>query len=705
MRPTFLLAMAMIPTMANAQLAVYHQSATGGTSSNLIKPYLRVQNNGSTSVDLAKTVVDYLIHETDANPGALVADCWHVSVGSCAGMTAEIGSIPLQVDGSRKANVRVRLGFSGGQLAPGQTLEIQWGLHEQGYGRIFDESDDWSFTQPDGQWRVTTRIVPWPRTPGTQTSGLSWLGVLANLPDPAAAKPGQVVRSQATGETFVFSDGAWILLAERGQPGPAGPQGAPGAQGPVGPQGAPGTGGSTGSDTSLAVVRSEVAALQSELARQSALVAALVANGNAPPPPNTAAVSHLAAGRNGLFLKSNGELWSSGNPPGDGTQGLRTSPVLIAKAVSDAASSATHSLYRRRDGSVFGFGGNSMGELCTEPFGEVQASPRLVPSTGSSGVLVGGAAPAVPNIVSIGGALGGAPPPPPPPPQPPVSNIPAMSFKKVFAFSYSTFLAHSTGVVACGYNVAYSLGTASTDPRVYQGNAVDFRSVDGTRPNPEIVDIAGVSVAKAFLAQDGSLFEAGTASTENGSDLVQGRVGAFQVPPVAFEALGSRVVEIDGFEMSRFSRTGSILAGQAVEYGLVLRLQDGGLAQFDWPGYQRALASVPVGSPLGWVSRIPGIQGVEQVVPSGAGALVRTSVGRVLRMQRQPAGKDAPVQFLPVVDESGAPLTGIVELQGNGTSFLMRASNGVLWGMGENTSGQLGDGTGVDSPFATRISF
>lgn len=247
MIPRSLFALGLLASAPFAQLVVSHQSATGGTGINQIKPYLKVENQGTTTVNLAKTTLDYLLYEDGVNAGSLVADCWYVSVGACSDMTAEMGAIPLQVDGARKANLRVRLGFRAGQLAPGQSLMIQWGLHEQGYQHLFDESDDWSFTEGDGAWHVDSRVaVNTSATGSSSAMGMQWKGVVANLPDPATSKTGDVVRNQAKGETWVFSDGAWVLLAEAGKPGPAGAAGPQGPQGVAGVAGAPGATGAQG---------------------------------------------------------------------------------------------------------------------------------------------------------------------------------------------------------------------------------------------------------------------------------------------------------------------------------------------------------------------------------------------------------------------------------------------------------------------------
>lgn len=252
-------------SLASAQIVVRHMSSSAASPTNQPKPYLKLENQGGTTVDLSKISIDYLIHENDMLPSTLVADCWWTSVGSCAALTAEFTSIPLQQDGTRKANLRVRIGFVSGSLVAGQELTIQWGLHEQGYQHIFDETDDWSFTQANGQWNLASRVAVGSTgsTPGTGTT-MVWKGLVPGLP--ATGKAGDVVHSQAQNASFVYDGTSWVLLSEVGKTGPAGaagPQGvagpagaagapgAPGAPGAVGPKGDKGDAGSGGSDPAL----------------------------------------------------------------------------------------------------------------------------------------------------------------------------------------------------------------------------------------------------------------------------------------------------------------------------------------------------------------------------------------------------------------------------------------------------------------------
>lgn len=273
-----LLVIGALAATSQAQLVVTNMSATGGTNLNTIKPYLRVQNQGTTAVDLSKTTLDYLIYESGLQASSLVAEVYYISIGSAANLTVSISNIPLQQDGSRQANLRIRLGFLSGQLPAGQTIEIQWGLHQQAYQYLFNESDDWSFTLANGQWNLDTRVAI--GTSGTSTSGLSmsWKGILPALP--ASGTAGDVIRSQAQAASFVYDGTSWVLLAENGKVGAMGPQGSAGLQGPAGIPGAAGATGATGPQgpagtsgtVDVTTLQSQITSLQTAMSALTALV-------------------------------------------------------------------------------------------------------------------------------------------------------------------------------------------------------------------------------------------------------------------------------------------------------------------------------------------------------------------------------------------------------------------------------------------------
>lgn len=232
-----------ISCCAQAQLVVSHQWNSGTNPAQWAKPYLKVKNTGTTAVDLSKTTLDYLIYETAVDAKSIAAECFYLSSTSCSDFTADVASIPLQMDGAKKANIRVRIGFAAGSLAAGQELTIQWGMHVQAYQHLFNETDDWSFTSTSGQWNATTRIPTSVNGTPSLALPLYWNGVVAALP--ATAAIGAVVRLNSTGASYVFDGTSWVVLAQD-KMGTVGPKGPVGDKGPTGDQGPQGSQGNTG---------------------------------------------------------------------------------------------------------------------------------------------------------------------------------------------------------------------------------------------------------------------------------------------------------------------------------------------------------------------------------------------------------------------------------------------------------------------------
>ncbi|MEN9353581.1 MAG: hypothetical protein RL318_906, partial [Fibrobacterota bacterium] len=352
-------------SLSSAQLVASHQSASGSNPTNLIKPYLRLENQGNASIDLSKVTLDYLTYETALQPTALVADCWWYSLGSCADVTAEFASVPLQEEGARQANLRVRIGFLKGSLDAGQSLTLQWGLHEQGWQHQFNESDDWSFTSGNGQWNLAPRIVVSSNGPEKTGFPMSWKGVTPTLP--TQAKAGDVVRSEAAAAAFVHDGTAWTLLVESGKlgpQGPVGPQGIPGIAGPAGKDGVMGPvgpQGPVGPAADLTAVQTRLAALEAIVAAQASQIAALMGQ-------NVRTQAQTAAGEyHSLFLKPDGTVWAVGRNVdgqlGDGTLENKSTPIQIMTGVKTIAVGLQHSLFLKNDGTVWVAGRNAYGQL------------------------------------------------------------------------------------------------------------------------------------------------------------------------------------------------------------------------------------------------------------------------------------------------------------------------------------------------------
>ena len=272
-----------VAAAANAQIAVSHYSNTNGTSPTTISPSLRLQNQGTSAVDLSKITLDYLIYESGLQVGDLVAQCYYMSGSSCADFKTEIVNVPLQQSSGRSANIRIRIGFKSGTLYANQSMDIQWGLYKQGYQYVFKESDDWSFTSANGQWNSAPRVAVNTIGDGGVNLPLVWNGVVASLPTTGNGT-GAVVRNTADSATYVYDGSNWVALAigKMGPQGPTGPQGLVGAKGdkgdigPIGPQGLAGVKGDVGlmGPQGPAGSSADVTALQVVVDAQAATIAA-----------------------------------------------------------------------------------------------------------------------------------------------------------------------------------------------------------------------------------------------------------------------------------------------------------------------------------------------------------------------------------------------------------------------------------------------
>lgn len=235
-------ALALASTAAfGADLAIYHQSATGQSPSTQPKPYLRVVNTSAANYDLAKHSVSWDLYDAGIGAESLVADCWWVSKGTCSDYGFAATSVPTEDLGARRRNLRVTIALPSVVLKAGETIEIQWGYHDRNWTRTFVETDDWSFTSANGAWNLDANV-------GLDDAlkappAMLWKGALPALPAVADAKLGQVVK--VGGSAYVLSTLGWELVSDV-LVGPAGPIGPQGLQGPVGPVGETGEVGPVG---------------------------------------------------------------------------------------------------------------------------------------------------------------------------------------------------------------------------------------------------------------------------------------------------------------------------------------------------------------------------------------------------------------------------------------------------------------------------
>lgn len=395
---------AVLAGWAQAQIVVSHKSLSGSAPVNEIKPELKVKNNGTAAVDLSKVAIDYLVQEEGISAGSLVASCYYSNLVACQQVLFDVGSIAQRVDGSRLANTRIRISFAQGSLGAGQELDIQWGLHGQGWSHRFVESDDWSFTAADGQWHE----APYVEFDGSGSAGaqtpMVWSGSSVSLPTTATA--GKVKRVSGADATYVHDGTSWQVLVkgvrgpagDKGDRGPIGPQGDPGATGAKGLVGLKGAMGPSGAIGAQGPVGDKGVpgqnGLPADLTTQKALVPALKEQVKAATSARLAdAVSEVSIGLGSLFLRPDGTVWVCGQGMGKyvGATGDLLVPTRIPNldGVIQIASGFEHLLFLKSDGTLFGMGSNLKHQLGGGVTGDQATIPRTI-LTGVNAVFAGG---------------------------------------------------------------------------------------------------------------------------------------------------------------------------------------------------------------------------------------------------------------------------------------------------------------------------
>lgn len=367
-------------SLASAQLTASHQGSPlpSGAFPTEIQPVIRLQNGGSSDVDLRKVSLDYLIHETGVTPADLVLSCRSLSTSSCADFAGEIASIPLQRTATRAANLLVRIHFLGGTLPAKGELTVQWSLKSRGTAHGFDESDDWSWTQGTGVYNPAPDIEVAVVAPAATGMPLYWTGSSEQLASPGPF--GGVVRQPTSNKTNLYNGSGWVSWAN-GQTGPTGPKGDPGGMGPSGLSGASGPKGDPGprGDQGIQGITGLSGPMGPQgdpgLPASTAAVDALIVQVDAEQAIQTSLRDHLrrrpsngdCGGAYCMVLSRGGELWAVGENSqgqfGNGAVGgATTSWVRTFVGAKAVATGLMHTLVIDNRGRLLSAGTNSVGQ-------------------------------------------------------------------------------------------------------------------------------------------------------------------------------------------------------------------------------------------------------------------------------------------------------------------------------------------------------
>jgi alpha-tubulin suppressor-like RCC1 family protein len=340
--------------------------------------------------------------------------------------------------------------------------------------------------------------------------------------------------------------------------------------------------------------------------------------------PGLSGVVAVAAGHSfSLALREDGTVWgwgqNSSGQLGDGTTTHRFAPVQASglSGVKAVASGMGHALAVRADGSVWTWGYNAYGQLGVGTFFD----NRLVPTqTNLSGV------------VAVAGG-----------------------------YSHSLALGSDGTVWAWGYNANGQLGDGTTH----------WRAVPGKVPGLSgVVAVTAGTHHSVTLQSDGTLRSWGFNSNgQLGDGSMTQRLVPAQVPGL----MGVRAVEAGGHQVLAVREDGSVWGWGYNVYG---QLGNG----------QSGQQMVPVQ-----------VSGSSASVAMEGGALHSLAVhadGTVWAWGSNPFGslgdgtttsRAAPVQV--------PGLSGMVAVAGGSNHSLALGSDGTVWAWGYNASGQLGDGT------------
>jgi alpha-tubulin suppressor-like RCC1 family protein len=409
-------------------------------------------------------------------------------------------------------------------------------------------------------------------------------------------------------------------------------------------------------------------------------------------------VTNMAAGAyHSLFIKSDGSLWAMGDnlygELGDGTFNSTNKPVeIVSNSVMAVAAGDYHSLFIKSDGSLWGMGNNNQGQLGDGTFNPTNKPEEIV----SNGVVAVSAGDDFSLFIKSDGSLWG------------MGNNNQGQLGDGTSVEVSTPVEIvSSNVMAVAAGGAYSAHSLfiKSDGSLWcvgdneYGQLGDGTFNDANRPE-EIVSSGVVSVAAGgaytlFLKSDGSLWGMGDNRAGEIGD------GTFNSTNRAEEIVSGGVVAVaaeGGGDLSQGSPAGGGAGGSdgIIEAHSLIIKSDGSL----W-GMGDNYGNTPV-----------------KIVPSGVVAAAAGdsyslflksdgsfwSIGGLGDGFAHVDGSLLPEQILPLPQPVLAlpELAAIVTKQtvthiaaGEGYSLFAQL-DGSLWATGDNSSGQLGNGTTND---------
>jgi len=261
--------------------------------------------------------------------------------------------------------------------------------------------------------------------------------------------------------------------------------------------------------------------------------------------------------------------------------------------------------------------------------------------------------------------------------------------------SHSLFVKSDGTLQATGYNYYGQLGDNTNTTRASPVQVCDSSGVPATN----VIAVAAGSFHSLFVKNDGTLWAMGyNYYGQLGDGTTTSRTSVVQVKDSSGVPVTNVIAVAAGDAHSLFVKSDGTL--WAMGYNYYGQLGDGTTTSRTSPVQVKDSSGTPVTN-------------VITVAAGDAHSLFVKSDGTLWAMGNNSYGqlgdgttinRTSPVQV--TVDSLGVPVTNIIAVAAGGDHSLFVKSDGTLWAMGNNNSGQLGDGTATvrSSPVQVRDS-
>jgi len=208
----------------NLSLGYYEETG----DDKLIRPVLKITNNGSNSVDLANVSIDYYIYEKKSSTDSvidistLVYQVFEFSGSNPGYISVTFTTVDPPVEGSgKKANIKIHLTFNTSViLAAGVSKQIKLGINTTNW-ITFNESQHYSYMSGTtagkfetnesivlrGPYGIISGIEPTKVSSSIRRIAMNWIGSFDA--EPSWVLEGDVYYNTAESKLYIYAEGAW----------------------------------------------------------------------------------------------------------------------------------------------------------------------------------------------------------------------------------------------------------------------------------------------------------------------------------------------------------------------------------------------------------------------------------------------------------------------------------------------------------------